>query len=140
MVWGRWCHDIGREHAANKPLLKTVFQVLSPLPLTGRPAPLHRQLTAGHAGAARRLIRHWRVQVMMRLFTPRKTTLLFVIRDKTKVGGRNVIADTGVILQMWHSRLEHTTCAAACMLILEACCLLQEQLRCAHDAPLAADQ
>ncbi|KAJ7548962.1 hypothetical protein O6H91_07G034800 [Diphasiastrum complanatum] len=43
-----WCHDIGREHAANKPLLKTVFQV------------------------------------MMRLFTPRRTTLLFVIRDKTK--------------------------------------------------------
>jgi GTPase SAR1 family protein len=43
-----WCHDIGREHAANKPLLKTVFQV------------------------------------MMRLFTPRKTTLLFVIRDKTR--------------------------------------------------------
>ncbi|EXB75127.1 Protein ROOT HAIR DEFECTIVE 3-2-like protein [Morus notabilis] len=43
-----WCHDIGREHAANKPLLKTVFQV------------------------------------MMRLFSPRKTTLLFVIRDKTK--------------------------------------------------------
>lgn len=24
----RWCHDIGREQAANKPLLKTVFQVL----------------------------------------------------------------------------------------------------------------
>ncbi|ONK65010.1 uncharacterized protein A4U43_C07F32540 [Asparagus officinalis] len=43
-----WCHDIGREQAANKPLLKTVFQV------------------------------------MMRLFCPRKTTLLFVIRDKTK--------------------------------------------------------
>ncbi|XP_031250394.1 protein ROOT HAIR DEFECTIVE 3 homolog 2-like [Pistacia vera] len=43
-----WCHDIGREHAANKPLLKMVFQV------------------------------------MMRLFKPRKTTLLFVIRDKTK--------------------------------------------------------
>ncbi|KAL1321180.1 hypothetical protein AAHE18_14G109600 [Arachis hypogaea] len=43
-----WCHDIGREHAANKPLLKTVFQA------------------------------------MMRLFSPRKTTLLFVIRDKTK--------------------------------------------------------
>eukprot|EP00249_Psilotum_nudum_P022102 c28372_g1_i1 orf=326-2764(-) len=43
-----WCHDIGREHAANKPLLKTVFQA------------------------------------MMRLFTPRKSTLLFVIRDKTK--------------------------------------------------------
>ena len=24
----RWCHDIGREQAANKPLLKTVFQVM----------------------------------------------------------------------------------------------------------------
>ncbi|KAG2658544.1 hypothetical protein PVAP13_1KG302010 [Panicum virgatum] len=44
-----WCHDIGREQAANKPLLKTVFQV------------------------------------MMRLFSPRKTTLLFVIRDKSKI-------------------------------------------------------
>ncbi|KAK3188901.1 hypothetical protein Dsin_028462 [Dipteronia sinensis] len=43
-----WCHDIGREQAANKPLLKTVFQV------------------------------------MTRLFSPRKTTLLFVIRDKSK--------------------------------------------------------
>ncbi|KAL6502196.1 hypothetical protein OROHE_024789 [Orobanche hederae] len=43
-----WCHDIGREQAANRPLLKTVFQV------------------------------------MMRLFSPHKTTLLFVIRDKTK--------------------------------------------------------
>ncbi|KAL0546712.1 hypothetical protein IC582_016624 [Cucumis melo] len=44
-----WCHDIGREQAANKPLLKTVFQV------------------------------------MMRLFSPHKTTLMFVIRDKTRV-------------------------------------------------------
>ncbi|KAF5472111.1 hypothetical protein F2P56_008851 [Juglans regia] len=43
-----WCHDIGREQAANRPLLKIVFQV------------------------------------MMRLFSLRKTTLLFVIRDKTK--------------------------------------------------------
>ncbi|WOK99173.1 protein ROOT HAIR DEFECTIVE 3 [Canna indica] len=43
-----WCHDIGREQAANKPLLKTVFQA------------------------------------MMRLFSPRKTALLFVIRDITK--------------------------------------------------------
>ncbi|KAL6841646.1 hypothetical protein ACP4OV_028585 [Aristida adscensionis] len=43
-----WCHDIGREQAANRPLLRTVFQVL------------------------------------MRLFNPRKTTLLLVIRDKTK--------------------------------------------------------
>ncbi|KAF0896715.1 hypothetical protein E2562_027058 [Oryza meyeriana var. granulata] len=43
-----WCHDIGREHAANRPLLKTIFEVL------------------------------------MRLFSPRKTTLLLVICDKTK--------------------------------------------------------
>ncbi|KAK4399503.1 protein ROOT HAIR defective [Sesamum angolense] len=49
VIINMWCHDIGREQAANKPLLKTVFQV------------------------------------MMRLFSPRKTTLLFVIRDKTKV-------------------------------------------------------
>ncbi|XP_073006806.1 protein ROOT HAIR DEFECTIVE 3-like isoform X2 [Typha latifolia] len=49
-----WCHDIGREQAANKPLLKTVFQV------------------------------------MMRLFCPRKTTLLFVIRDKTKTPLENL--------------------------------------------------
>ncbi|KHN30045.1 Protein ROOT HAIR DEFECTIVE 3 like 1, partial [Glycine soja] len=49
-----WCHDIGREQAANKPLLKTVFQV------------------------------------MKRLFSPRKTTMLFVIRDKTKTPLENL--------------------------------------------------
>ncbi|XP_066331758.1 LOW QUALITY PROTEIN: protein ROOT HAIR DEFECTIVE 3-like [Miscanthus floridulus] len=49
-----WCHDIGREQAANKPLLKTIFQV------------------------------------MMRLFSPRKTTLLFVIRDKSKTPLENL--------------------------------------------------
>lgn len=43
-----WCHDIGREQASNKPLLKTVFQV------------------------------------MTRLFSPRKTTMMFVVRDKTR--------------------------------------------------------
>ncbi|KAL6282851.1 hypothetical protein ACE6H2_013780 [Prunus campanulata] len=43
-----WCHDIGRENASNKPLLRTVFEV------------------------------------MMRVFSPHKRTLLFVIRDKTK--------------------------------------------------------
>ncbi|XP_027088942.1 protein ROOT HAIR DEFECTIVE 3 homolog 2 isoform X1 [Coffea arabica] len=48
VIINMWCHDIGREQASNKPLLKIVFQV------------------------------------MMRLFSPRKTTLLFVIRDKTK--------------------------------------------------------
>jgi hypothetical protein len=25
----RWCHDIGREQAANRPLLKTIFEVIS---------------------------------------------------------------------------------------------------------------
>ncbi|KAK8629194.1 hypothetical protein V6N13_078046 [Hibiscus sabdariffa] len=49
-----WCHDIGREQAANKPLLKTIFQV------------------------------------MMRLFSPRKTTLMFVIRDKTRTPLENL--------------------------------------------------
>ncbi|RZC49795.1 hypothetical protein C5167_018218 [Papaver somniferum] len=49
-----WCHDIGREQAANKPLLKTVFQV------------------------------------MMRLFSPRKTALLFVIRDETRTPLENL--------------------------------------------------
>lgn len=49
-----WCHDIGREHAANRPLLKTIFEV------------------------------------MIRLFSPRKTTLLFVIRDKTKTPFRHL--------------------------------------------------
>ncbi|KAF9589857.1 hypothetical protein IFM89_028792 [Coptis chinensis] len=63
-----WCHDIGREHAANKPLLKTVFQV------------------------------------MTRLFSPRKTTLLFVIRDKTKTPLEHlepVLRDD--IQKIWHS-------------------------------------
>ncbi|KAK1437364.1 hypothetical protein QVD17_03155 [Tagetes erecta] len=49
-----WCHDIGREHAANKPLLKTVFQV------------------------------------MLKLFSPRKTTLIFVIRDQTRTPLENL--------------------------------------------------
>ncbi|THF95063.1 hypothetical protein TEA_029664 [Camellia sinensis var. sinensis] len=54
MLINMWCHDIGREQAANKPLLKTVFQV------------------------------------MMRLFSPRKTTLMFVIRDKTRTPLENL--------------------------------------------------
>lgn len=63
-----WCHDIGREQAANKPLLKTVFQV------------------------------------MMRLFCPRKTTLLFVIRDKTRTPLENlepVLRED--VLRIWDS-------------------------------------
>ncbi|KAI4354138.1 hypothetical protein L6164_003031 [Bauhinia variegata] len=45
-----WCQDIGREHAANKPLLRVVFQ-----------------------------------QVMIQFCNkPRKMTLMFVVRDKTK--------------------------------------------------------
>lgn len=72
----RWCHDIGREQAANKPLLKTVFQVVF-----------------SHGFTCGWVFKSWvftlwyflYLQVMMRLFSPRKTTLLFVIRDKTKV-------------------------------------------------------
>jgi len=51
-----WCHDVGREHGAGKPLLRTVFQV-------------HLQLfpqKSGERGAGH------------------KTKLHFVIRDKTK--------------------------------------------------------
>ncbi|XP_022764277.1 protein ROOT HAIR DEFECTIVE 3 homolog 2-like [Durio zibethinus] len=48
VIVNMWCHDVGREHGANKPLLRTVFQV------------------------------------MMSLFSARKTTMLFVLRDKTK--------------------------------------------------------
>ncbi|XP_047310496.1 protein ROOT HAIR DEFECTIVE 3-like [Impatiens glandulifera] len=44
-----WYQDVGREKAANKPLLRIIFQA------------------------------------MLRLFAPRKTTLLFVIRDMGKV-------------------------------------------------------
>ncbi|KAI4354116.1 hypothetical protein L6164_003015 [Bauhinia variegata] len=45
-----WCHDIGREQAASKPLLKAVFQ-----------------------------------QVLLRFSNkPRKITLMFVVRDKTR--------------------------------------------------------
>ena len=43
-----WCHDIGREHGAGKPLLRTVFQV------------------------------------NLKLFSPRRTLLVFVIRDRTR--------------------------------------------------------
>ncbi|KAJ6748256.1 PROTEIN ROOT HAIR DEFECTIVE 3-like protein 2-LIKE ISOFORM X1 [Salix purpurea] len=49
VIINMWCHDIGREHAANRPLLKAVFEA------------------------------------MIHLFRSRKTTLLFVIRDQTKV-------------------------------------------------------
>ncbi|OMO58948.1 Root hair defective 3 GTP-binding protein [Corchorus capsularis] len=43
-----WCHDVGREQGACKPLLRTVFEV------------------------------------MKRIFSARKITLLFVLRDRTK--------------------------------------------------------
>ncbi|CAB4302916.1 unnamed protein product [Prunus armeniaca] len=63
-----WCHDIGREHASNKPLLNTVFQV------------------------------------MMRLFGPRKTTLIFVIRDKTKTPLENLESELrNDIQKIWES-------------------------------------
>ncbi|XVF83661.1 hypothetical protein PTKIN_Ptkin16aG0508100 [Pterospermum kingtungense] len=47
VIINMWCHEVGREQAANKPLLRTVFEA------------------------------------MMSLFKARKTTLLFVLRDKT---------------------------------------------------------
>ncbi|KAI5336832.1 hypothetical protein L3X38_016101 [Prunus dulcis] len=63
-----WCHDIGREHASNKSLLNTVFQV------------------------------------MMRLFGPRKTTLIFVIRDKTKTPLENLESELrNDIQKIWAS-------------------------------------
>ena len=43
-----WCHDIGREHGAGKPLLRTVLQV------------------------------------HLRMFSPRRTLLVFCVRDKTR--------------------------------------------------------
>ncbi|CAK7336941.1 unnamed protein product [Dovyalis caffra] len=62
-----WFHDIGREKAANYPLLKTVFQV------------------------------------MMRLFSPRKQTLFFVIRDPSaKTPSSRVVEDLRKdILKIW---------------------------------------
>ncbi|XP_021827159.1 protein ROOT HAIR DEFECTIVE 3 homolog 1-like isoform X1 [Prunus avium] len=63
-----WCHDIGREHASNKPLLNTVFQV------------------------------------MMRLFVPHRTTLIFVIRDKTKTPLENLESELrNDIQKIWES-------------------------------------
>ncbi|XP_061957373.1 protein ROOT HAIR DEFECTIVE 3 homolog 2-like [Populus nigra] len=35
-----WCHDIGREHAANRPLLKTVFEAMTRLRKTTRKTTL----------------------------------------------------------------------------------------------------
>jgi hypothetical protein len=75
----RWCHDIGREQAANKPLLKTVFQVTllvlsANLQYGFYEVPMVLELDGFVCS-----------QVMMRLFSPRKTTLMFVIRDKTRV-------------------------------------------------------
>ncbi|KAK4778143.1 hypothetical protein SAY87_018330 [Trapa incisa] len=48
VIINMWCHDVGREKAANRALLKITFQE------------------------------------MMRILTPRKATLMFVLRDKTK--------------------------------------------------------
>ncbi|KAK1366318.1 hypothetical protein POM88_041879 [Heracleum sosnowskyi] len=74
MISIRWCHDIGREHAANKPLLKTVFQV------------------------------------MMQLFSPRKTTLLFVIRHKTKVVFKHVYEDQASVNVEWAKKWQKNSC------------------------------
>jgi hypothetical protein len=72
----RWCHDIGREQAANRPLLKTIFEVKSV-------GVRHEVLILSNNAIF--LMSYIFSQVLMRLFSPRKTTLLLVIRDKTKV-------------------------------------------------------
>jgi len=72
----RWCHDIGREHAANRPLLRTVFQVILLL-------QWDTVILFSHVQSL--IIICLFIKVLMRLFSPRKTTLLLVIRDKTKV-------------------------------------------------------
>ena len=72
----RWCHDIGREHAANRPLLRTVFQVILLL-------QWDTVFLFSHVQSL--IIICLFIKVLMRLFSPRKTTLLLVIRDKTKV-------------------------------------------------------
>nr|XP_025886007.1 protein ROOT HAIR DEFECTIVE 3 isoform X1 [Solanum lycopersicum] len=73
-----WCHDIGREQAANKPLLKTVFQV--------------KYIAVSLYEHSFRMFYNLLFfdQVMMRLFSPRKTTLMFVIRDKTRTPLENL--------------------------------------------------
>ncbi|XP_027771256.1 protein ROOT HAIR DEFECTIVE 3 isoform X1 [Solanum pennellii] len=73
-----WCHDIGREQAANKPLLKTVFQV--------------KYIDVSLYEHSFRMFYNLLFfdQVMMRLFSPRKTTLMFVIRDKTRTPLENL--------------------------------------------------
>ncbi|KAL9259642.1 ROOT HAIR DEFECTIVE 3-like protein [Drosera capensis] len=71
-----WCTDVGRCHAGNIPLLRTVFQVslswssCGQLDLTTLASIVHRLSEL--------------VQVMLQLSIPRKTTLIFVLRDQTK--------------------------------------------------------
>ena len=72
----RWCHDIRWEHAANRPLLRTVFQVILLL-------QWDTVILFSHVQSL--IIICLFIKVLMRLFSPRKTTLLLVIRDKTKV-------------------------------------------------------
>ncbi|XP_047266124.1 protein ROOT HAIR DEFECTIVE 3 isoform X1 [Capsicum annuum] len=73
-----WCHDIGREQAANKPLLKTVFQVK------------YTDAYFFEYFFWMSYVLLYFDQVMMRLFSPRKTTLMFVIRDKTRTPLENL--------------------------------------------------
>ncbi|KAH6774990.1 hypothetical protein C2S52_012551 [Perilla frutescens var. hirtella] len=70
-----WCHDIGREQAASRPLLKTIFEV------------------------------------MLRISSstsPRRTTLFFVIRDKTKTTPLGILEDQlkKDVGQIWKSVLK----------------------------------
>ena len=69
-----WCHDIGREHGAGKPLLKTVRRRVADA-RTRRSRSL--RLDTRLASARRQVF-----QVNLKLFSPRRTVLVFVIRDR----------------------------------------------------------
>jgi hypothetical protein len=72
-----WCHDIGREHGAGKPLLKTA---------RGSQHTCQRALCLVSLCAltSRAASCCWRqvFQVNLKLFSPRRTVLVFVIRDR----------------------------------------------------------
>ncbi|CAI9297393.1 unnamed protein product [Lactuca saligna] len=84
-----WCHDIGREHAANKPLLKTVFQVYHVYFFSSY-IYSYTGLSKYSALIGRNGSRMLEYTSDDTLFSPRKTTLIFVIRDKTRTPLENL--------------------------------------------------
>ncbi|XP_024159417.1 protein ROOT HAIR DEFECTIVE 3 homolog 1 isoform X2 [Rosa chinensis] len=108
-----WCHDLGREHAANKPLLRTIFEVkvmmhsfdparkttlifilrdktkssleLLQLDLKHDIRKIWNAVPKSRDHESTLLDEIFFVKVMMHSFDPaRKTTLIFILRDKTK--------------------------------------------------------